>query len=221
MKTLRHDAGVVLLTALIMLIAMTLIALAGIRMSTVNLRTVNNLQLRQEEQSAIQRAIELAISSDFSTTLASGTAASSQAVAISSARNFNVSLNRCLRGISYVTNAEIYSYCSADSFAALPTVDRVGYCGCIEKSDYEAAFSGNSLASGGALISGAQETSSTGLPTAVAAAASRCGKVGFTVTGSATETFAGTSTRIDQGVELLKSDTAIKQLRDKGVYCSL
>lgn len=221
MKFLRHEAGVVLLTSLIMLIAMTLIALAGIRMSTVNLRTVNNLQLRQEEQSAIQRAIELAISNDFSTTLASGTAASTQTVAISSARSFDVSLNRCLRGISYVTNAEIFSFCSADSFAALPTVDRVGYCGCIEKSDYEAAFSGSAIASGGALLSGVQEVSSTGLPAAVAAAPSRCGRVGFTVTGSATEAFAGTSTRIDQGVELLKSDTTIKQLREKGVYCSM
>lgn len=221
MKTQRHDAGVVLLTSLIILIAMTLIALAGIRMSTVNLRVVNNLQLRQEEQSAIQRAIELAISTDFSPTLASGTAASTQTVAISSAKSFNVSINRCLRGINYVTNAEIFSYCSADSFAALPTVDRVGYCGCIEKSDYEAAFSGNTIASGGALLSGAQVDSGAGLPTAVAAAPSRCGKVSFTVTGNATEAFAGTSTRIDQGVELLKSDTAIKQLREKGVYCSL
>lgn len=67
-KTLRHRAaerGVTLIIALIMLVAMSLLAVWAYNTSTTNLRTVHNTQSRQEAFSAAQTAIESTISSSL------------------------------------------------------------------------------------------------------------------------------------------------------------
>ena len=66
MKKLRaNQGGAVLVVSLIMLVLVTLFALASINMSTVNLRMTANSQIRAEAVAAAQQAIEEVISKDF------------------------------------------------------------------------------------------------------------------------------------------------------------
>jgi PilX N-terminal len=58
-----RQAGVTLFTALIMLVAITLLALSALNSTTTNLRVVGNMQSRSEALNAAQQAIETAISS--------------------------------------------------------------------------------------------------------------------------------------------------------------
>jgi Tfp pilus assembly protein PilX len=65
-KNLRKSQqGVVLVISLIMLVLVTLFALASINMSTVNLRMTANSQVKSEAIAAAQQAIEVVVSSDF------------------------------------------------------------------------------------------------------------------------------------------------------------
>lgn len=222
MRAQHRQLGVVLFTSLVMLVVMTLIGLAAIRLSTVNLRIVNNMQLRQEERSAVQRAIEQAMSSDFSVAWASGTLGSSMTVAVNSERDFDVSLTRCMKGVNYVSNSDIFTECFKPA-ASLISVDRIGYCACITEADYEArvgAGAGGVRDGGGALVGGVQDLGSGTALLSGIFSPSRCGRVRFNIDGVVTDTFSGASTRINQGVALLKSDTKIKQLRTTGGYCT-
>lgn len=56
--TLPRQQGAVLLVSLIMLIMLTLLGVAAINTSTVNLKIVNNMQYRAESIAAAQQAIE-------------------------------------------------------------------------------------------------------------------------------------------------------------------
>jgi Tfp pilus assembly protein PilX len=62
-RTTQH--GAVLVVSLIMLVLVTLFALASINMSTVNLRMTANSQTKAEAVAAAQQAIEEVISKDF------------------------------------------------------------------------------------------------------------------------------------------------------------
>lgn len=67
-RVLRKQDGVVLVVCMIMLLLITLFALAAINMSTVNLRTTTNSQIRAEAVAAAQQAIEEVVSTNFSAT---------------------------------------------------------------------------------------------------------------------------------------------------------
>lgn len=69
-----RQRGIVLIVSLIMLVALTLLAVSAIRLSTVNLRSVANAQARTEAMSSAQRSIDLILSSNFTDNIA-GTAA--------------------------------------------------------------------------------------------------------------------------------------------------
>lgn len=60
---LAHQHGMTLVVSLIMLVVITLFVLSAIRLSTANLRTVGNMQARNEAAAASQRAIEDLLSS--------------------------------------------------------------------------------------------------------------------------------------------------------------
>ncbi len=57
-----RQSGMALITALIMLVVLTLLVLAGINMTNVNTKVAYNMQLRDEAQAATQQAIEQVIS---------------------------------------------------------------------------------------------------------------------------------------------------------------
>lgn len=59
----RQQRGAVLIVSLIMLVVMTLLGLAAINSSTINLKIINNMQNRQEAMSAAQMAVNQVISS--------------------------------------------------------------------------------------------------------------------------------------------------------------
>jgi len=54
-----RQGGIVLIVSLIMLVALTLLAVSAIRLSTANLRNVANSQARSEAMSSAQRSIDL------------------------------------------------------------------------------------------------------------------------------------------------------------------
>jgi Tfp pilus assembly protein PilX len=61
MRTLhlrRHQQGATLLVSLIMLVVITMFAVTGINLSSVNLRIVGNAQIQRILESAVQEAIE-------------------------------------------------------------------------------------------------------------------------------------------------------------------
>ena len=57
-----RQSGIALVTALVMLVVLTLLVLAGISMTNVNTKIAYNMQLRDEAQAATQEAIEQTIS---------------------------------------------------------------------------------------------------------------------------------------------------------------
>ena len=59
----HEQRGITLVVGLIMLLILTLFAVSAIRLSTANLRTVGNMQARNEATAAAQRAIEQVMSS--------------------------------------------------------------------------------------------------------------------------------------------------------------
>lgn len=58
-----RQRGAVLIVSLIMLVVMTLLGLAAINSSTINLKIINNMQTRQEAMSAAQMAVNQVLSS--------------------------------------------------------------------------------------------------------------------------------------------------------------
>lgn len=67
--------GATLVTALVMLVALTLLVVSGIRSSNTNLRIAGNMQMQEEAVTAAQQAIEQTISVDFTTNLVAATIA--------------------------------------------------------------------------------------------------------------------------------------------------
>lgn len=70
----NRQQGATLITALIMLIVLTLLSFSGIRSSTINLSIANNTQLDEEAVAAAERTTELVISSNFTKNPAASTA---------------------------------------------------------------------------------------------------------------------------------------------------
>ena len=57
----QRQQGATLLVSLIMLVVITMFAVTGINLSSVNLRIVGNAQIQRQLESAVQEAIEQAI----------------------------------------------------------------------------------------------------------------------------------------------------------------
>lgn len=69
MKRIRSTSqrGATLLVAMVMLVLLTLMVSSAFTLSTTNLKAVNNMQMREEAMAAANSAIELVISSAFTT----------------------------------------------------------------------------------------------------------------------------------------------------------
>lgn len=67
MKKKHSQHGATLITALVMLVVLTLLVLSAIRSSTINLRIVGNMQFQEEAVAAAQQATEQLISSSYFT----------------------------------------------------------------------------------------------------------------------------------------------------------
>ena len=61
----KSQRGATLITALVMLVALTLLVVSGIRSSNTNLRIAGNMQIQEEAVTAAQQAIEQTISTNF------------------------------------------------------------------------------------------------------------------------------------------------------------
>ena len=64
-RQLRKQRGAALVVSAIMLVLLTLFALAVINMSTVNLRVANNEQVKTQSVASAQQAIEQVVSTNF------------------------------------------------------------------------------------------------------------------------------------------------------------
>lgn len=99
MTTLHHQRGVTLVVGLIMLVLLTLVVTTAFTLSSINLRAVGNMQLRDEAVAAANVAVERLVSTDF--TLAP--VASTQDVDIDQDGTFdyrvNVSKPVCVKAI--------------------------------------------------------------------------------------------------------------------------
>lgn len=65
----KNQSGATLITALVMLVALTLLVVSGIRSSNTNLRIAGNMQMQEEAVTAAQQAIEQTISTNFTTSI--------------------------------------------------------------------------------------------------------------------------------------------------------
>lgn len=63
----RSQRGATLIVALIMLVLITLVMVSGFSLSTSNLKSVGNMQAREESVAAANRALEVVIGSTFAT----------------------------------------------------------------------------------------------------------------------------------------------------------
>lgn len=66
MKPTYRQQGATLITALVMLVVLTLLVISAIRSSSINLRIAGNMQIKEEAVAAAQQATERIISNDFS-----------------------------------------------------------------------------------------------------------------------------------------------------------
>lgn len=115
--------GVVLILSLIMLMVMTLLALGAIKMSSVNLRTINNMQIRSEAMSSAQNAIDQVLSYSFSDDIANfsetdpkwatNSAGGTQygrhyTVAVDAKKSYSVYVLRpCIQAVTRITNVAL------------------------------------------------------------------------------------------------------------------
>jgi hypothetical protein len=83
MNMKRRQRGATLIVGLIMLVLITLVVSAAFMMSTTNLKSVGNMQFRDEALAAANAAIEQVISSDaVFFAVAAGTAPASQSISV-------------------------------------------------------------------------------------------------------------------------------------------
>lgn len=102
----RCQRGVVLLVSLIMLIVMTLLATSAIRMATVNLRTINNLQARAEAMTAAQAALDRVMDTNFTDNI-NGTQ-QTLSIAIDASKSYNVAIARpCIAQVNPIKNIDL------------------------------------------------------------------------------------------------------------------
>lgn len=71
--SIKKQQGATLITALIMLIALTLLVVSGILTSNTNLRIAGNMQVQEEGVAAAQQAVEKVMNASFAATAATVT----------------------------------------------------------------------------------------------------------------------------------------------------
>lgn len=111
--TLRRQRGVTLLVTLIMLVVLTLFAVTGFNLSSVNLKIVGNFQQRKATEAVVQQAIEQAMSTatifatpaDTYICIPSGTLTTSGGACGSSEHKVKLERPRC----NYTTTARGYT----------------------------------------------------------------------------------------------------------------
>lgn len=95
--------GSVLLLSLFMLMIMTLLAISAIKMGSVTLRTINNLQIRSEAMSAAQDALDQVMNVNFSDNI-SGTGGT-YSVVKDAGKTYSVTIARpCIRQVTPIMN---------------------------------------------------------------------------------------------------------------------
>jgi Tfp pilus assembly protein PilX len=105
MTTLRRQRGATLIVGLIMLVLITLVVSTAFMLSTTNLKSVGNMQYREEALAAANAAIEEVISSDaIFFRVAAGTAPAVQFVGVG---DYAVDVNKpvCLYATPVATNS--------------------------------------------------------------------------------------------------------------------
>jgi type II secretory pathway pseudopilin PulG len=65
MTSIATQRGATLITALVMLVILTLLVVSAMRSSTTNMRITGNMQVQEEAVSAAQQGIEAVMSNDF------------------------------------------------------------------------------------------------------------------------------------------------------------
>ena len=101
--TPQTQRGMVLMISLTFLVILTLLGVAAINMSTVNLRIVSNTQLQQQAEAEAMRGIEVAISDiNYFTT--------NKATTITELTGVTVPARNCLWGSTAGTNDDTESY---------------------------------------------------------------------------------------------------------------
>ncbi len=65
MNPVPTQRGATLITALVMLVVLTLLVVSAMRSSTVNMRITGNMQVQEEAVSAAQQGVEVIMSNDF------------------------------------------------------------------------------------------------------------------------------------------------------------
>lgn len=134
MKQVRHvpvkvgQGGSVLLLSLFMLMIMTMLALGAIKMGTVTLRTVNNMQIRGEAMAAAQDVINRILATKFTDNLNS--VATTYTYSPDAAKTYNVVVaNRpCVRQVTPIMNTTLDIDNPADKVCVAASTDSRSAC---------------------------------------------------------------------------------------------
>jgi len=109
MKTkgfMKQQQGMILIISIIMLMVLSMLAIAAIRMSTTQLRAVNSTQARLEALSAAQRALDQILNSNFTTDI--GSIGKTYAVAVDSGHSYDVVVSQpCMKQKQTILNSEL------------------------------------------------------------------------------------------------------------------
>jgi hypothetical protein len=117
-----RQRGSVLLLSLFMLMIMTMLALAAIKMGTVTLRTVNNMQIRGEAMSAAQDVINRILATKFTDDL--NAVATTYSYSADATKDYSVVVESrpCVRQVTPIMNTSLDIDNAADlaCYAASP-----------------------------------------------------------------------------------------------------
>jgi len=102
----RLQRGAILIVSLIMLMVLSLLAISAIRMSTMELRSINSTQARLEGLSAAQRAIDQILNSNFAANI--GGVANTYSIAVDAGKSYPVQVRTpCLKQRETILNSEL------------------------------------------------------------------------------------------------------------------
>ena len=170
--TRRDQAGSALIVAIIFLLLLSTLALAGLRSSTSNVQIVGNMQARQEAQAAAQMLIERTVSTDEFARNSAGVMARAR------------------------VNTDFNGDRTTDSTAVLTEV-RCMRVRPVPLADLDPANPADAICFGSASIANPGL-----LPVAGAPAGSLCADTDWQLTAQATDARSGVSVALSQGVSV-------------------
>ena len=107
-EKLHRQRGAILIVSLVMLVVLTLLGVTIINMSTINLRIVNNMQVKMEALSSAQRLIDRALSTDFSESAATIVALAATTTVTTGGQTYDVQVSRpCVVGQTSINVSEL------------------------------------------------------------------------------------------------------------------